>query len=727
VKRLAATVSVVLFLVLQGFFGAPAMAQSTPDTPRLRLEVGQLNPRYVSTSSTSLTITGTITNIGDRRIAKPMVRLEIGDKLNTERQFTESMAGGLSASSRQSNFIPVTGMLEPDQSAPFTVTVPLGAGQNGLQVSRPGVYPLLVNVNGTPEFGGTARLAALSMLLPVIGVPGKSPESHTKPLGVSILWPIANTVPRVATLPFRGQLLLTDDDLAAELSPGGRLDSLLKAAQQQSERPIFASMCFALDPDLVDTVELMTHGYQYRTGNGSATANGTGVGAAKQWLATLKQLATGHCVVALPYADADLSLLSKVSANGRPDPGLVTTAARGADVLQRVLGVQAQKNVLWPNGAMDPKTLGLLGGAGVGTLLTDSTNLKVDGPPDAGASLSGTDVRAQPIDSLVSSALSGDTGASLRATKTNAPLATATSQPAVAAQNGLAALAFRAGVGQQTPDSPSLILAPPRRWNVPLAELQGLLDTVGDYASAHLVVPKALPQLLTTPATARATMNFDTQDMTSGASSDLSAALSDIDTSTAGLASAMAVDSTSQVKPEDLVSPVHIGLIRGASTAWRETNGGTPAATFNAGNELDFLLGRVSVPTPAQTLSLTSGTSPLPVFISNTLPVAMTVRITLRNNAGLRPEDPQNMLIPANGSVSHYIPVEALRAGRFSVDVVLATPSGTQLGTTARFELASNDYGSITIIVTAAAAGALLLLSSRRIYRRVKESKAQRK
>jgi hypothetical protein len=724
VKRLAATVTVGLFLVLQGFFGAPAMAQSAPDTPRLRLEVSQLTPRYVSTSSTSLTITGTITNIGDRRIAKPMVRLELGDKLNTERQFTDAMAGEQLPSSKQSSFILVTGVLEPGQSAPLTVTVPLGP--NGLQVSKPGVYPLLVNVNGTPEFGGTARLAALSMLLPVVGAPGRAPESHPKPLGVSILWPITNTVPRIATLPFRGPLLLTDDDLAGELASGGRLGALLEAAQQQSQKPIFSSLCFALDPDLINTVELMTHGYQFRTGGGSAAANGTGVEAAKEWLNSLKQLTNGHCVVTLPYADADLTVLSKVGANGQPDAALVTAAAQGANVLQRVLNVKPQQNVLWPDGAMDPKTLSMLGQAGISTVLTDSANLKADGSSEAGASLNGSDLRAQPIDGLVSSALAGNRSASVRPASTGAPLATPTSQPAVAAQNGLAALAFRAGVGQQNPESPSLILAPPRRWNVPLSELQALLDTVSDYTAANIVTPKGLTQLINTPAAAQATMNLDPQDMTSTAASDLSAALSDIDTSTASLASAMAVDSTSQVKPADLVSPVHIGLIRGTSTAWRETNGGTPAATFNAGSELDYLLGRVSVPTPAQTFSLASGTSPLPVFISNTLPVAMTVRITLRNNAGLRPEDPQNMQIPANGSVSQYIPVEALRAGRFSVDVVLATPSGTQLGTTARFELASNDYGSITIIVTVTAAGALLLLSSRRIYRRIKESKAQR-
>jgi hypothetical protein len=725
VKRVAATVLAVLVLVVHGLFGAPAMAQPAPEPPRLRLEVSQLNPRYVTTTSTSLNIAGKITNIGDRRITKLVARLELGEKLATERQFTDSLAGGVANPASLSKFVTVVDSLEPGQPATFNLTVPLGSAASTFQLSRPGVYPLLVNVNGTPDFGGPARLAALNILLPVVGVPGKAPEPPAKAVGLSILWPIANTVPRAATMPFRGQLLLADDALAAELSPGGRLYSLLTAAQlQQSNEPLFGSMCFALDPDLVDTVELMTHGYQVQAG--SSTTTGKGVAAAKHWLAALKQLVTGHCVVALPYADADLTVLSKVRSGDQQDAELVTSAAGGAGVLQRVLGMQPQKGVLWPAGSLDTKTLAMLPGAGVGTVLTDGKKLQGTAPANTAVSLSGTELRAQPIDSLVSSALAGTTGASRPAANVNANLITGASQPAIAAQNGLAALAFRAGLGQQTPATGQLLLAPPRRWDVPLAELQKLLTTVGEYTTAGLVSPKPLTQFLAASVDGQATMNYGTQDLVSGASSDLADSISAIDTSTAGLAAAMAVDATSLVKPADVVSPVRIGLIRAASAAWRETDGGTAAATFNARSELNFLCGRVVVLPPPQTLALASGTSPLPVFVSNALPVSMTVRITVKNNSGLRPEDGQDRVIPANGSANQYIPIEALRAGRFGVYVELTTPAGTQLGTPARFELASNEYSGITIIVTAAAAGALLLLSSRRIYRRVKESKAHR-
>jgi uncharacterized membrane-anchored protein len=71
------------------------------------------------------------------------------------------------------------------------------------------------------------------------------------------------------------------------------------------------------------------------------------------------------------------------------------------------------------------------------------------------------------------------------------------------------------------------------------------------------------------------------------------------------------------------------------------------------------------------------------------------------------------------------IPAELLRAGKFTVDVQLATPGGTSLGTTSRFEISSTSYGTITVAVTGVAGGVLVLLAGRRIYRRSKKSKSE--
>jgi hypothetical protein len=299
----------------------------------------------------------------------------------------------------------------------------------------------------------------------------------------------------------------------------------------------------------------------------------------------------------------------------------------------------------------------------------------------------------------------------------------ASTQPAIAAQNGLGAIAYRAGLGQAGEDRPAhLLVAPPRRWTVPTGELTSYLESMHQFLNTGLVSAAGLPSLLSAEA-GSGSVDSGAQDVTANVDPAVTAALSRIDDQAAGLSSAMAPDPTKRVKPEDVVAPVRNALLRGASSAW--AGGPVTSATANAQAELTAITAQVNVEQPKQTIALASGASPLPVFVTNNLPVVIKARIILNNNTGLRPEDPQDILFPAMGGKNQLIPVEALRAGRFSVDVSLSTPAGTPLGSATRFELTSTAYGAITLIVTITAAGALLLLSSRRIYRRVKEGRVK--
>ena len=54
----------------------------------------------------------------------------------------------------------------------FTLSAPLRSlAKPSLGIDQPGVYPVLVNVNGTPDYGAPARLDNARFLLPVVGVP----------------------------------------------------------------------------------------------------------------------------------------------------------------------------------------------------------------------------------------------------------------------------------------------------------------------------------------------------------------------------------------------------------------------------------------------------------------------------------------------------------------------------------------------------------------------------
>ncbi len=125
-----------------------------------------------------------------------------------------------------------------------TLTVPLRSAEApSLGIDKPGVYPLLVNANGTPDYGAPARLDDARFLLPVIGVPPEpaanaSPDAladvvapdTSKPVRLTVMWPLGDR-PRLAagapggTTPVR----LIDDELATSLATGGRLDVLLSA------------------------------------------------------------------------------------------------------------------------------------------------------------------------------------------------------------------------------------------------------------------------------------------------------------------------------------------------------------------------------------------------------------------------------------------------------------------------------------------------------------------
>jgi hypothetical protein len=472
-------------------------------------------------------------------------------------------------------------------------------------------------------------------------------------------------------------------------------------------------MCFALDPDLLTTVDGMSRGYLVHTDSGNV--DGKGVEAAKTWLAALRSLVGSRCVVALPFADADLDALTRI----RPgDTGLVTRAVTGAATIQQLTGVTPQTGVLWPDGTPGAPVLAALTEAGVHTVLADAGKL-APAAAGGGVTVQGSTVRVQPTDSLISAALKG---VPVVPDSVTVP---ATTERAVASQNGLGALAFRAGLGQQPGQRPDhLLVAPPRRWDAAPEEFATYLQEVGGFLAADLVTATGLPALLAADPAATGPVGDAGQDPAAGPDAGVVSTLSALDGKATGLASAMQLDPAKQVKPDDVVEPVRLAELRGASTAWR----GLPAdaATSNAQAELASISGRVTVSQPKQTIALASGNSPLPVYVSNDLPVGINARFTLDNNTGLRPEEAGDRFFPASGGKNYFLPVEALRAGRFSVDVSLSTPTGTRLGSSARFELTSTEYGAITIIATVAAGVALLLLASRRIYRRVKDARSGR-
>ncbi|WP_133847979.1 DUF6049 family protein [Labedaea rhizosphaerae] len=681
---------------------SPALAQPQPQDPiRLRLTIGELSPRVITSGSSSLTVTGKITNIGDRRIDDLQVRVQRGQPETSEQQMREALGHNQPTEAGQSAFTPVAPALQPGQSANLTITVPItGQDGTGLGIDQPGVYPLLVNINGKPEFGGTARLATSGLLLPVLGVPGKNTKAPSRPSKVSLLWPLIDDYPRVVRTE-GDKVVLSDDALATSLAAGGRLYELLGQLDSatSTDPDLQSSVCVAIDPDLVETARAMAGGYLV-AGKDGRTHQGTGATAADIWVDRLRSLVTGNqCVLALPYADVDLAALSRAGA-----VDIEQLALSGSAVVQGILGVTPQPGLYWPDrGTLDQRTLADLAANGPVTVLADPAKVqRSSGPAPWTVGATGSSTTAVPVDGLLGSALTNRTSV----------------------QDALAVLAYRTlfdGTGGD-----HLLIAPPRHWAMPANELEVWLDQLGSWFAGSFAEPESLADLVHGPAGGTAAgLEYSPADQAAEIPRSVTKELVRVDNTQRDLVNAMHEDPASKVVPGSLIQPLKFGLVRATSTGWRGHVAMAKARVAGVRTQLSGMIGKVSVQAPGPPISLGSQNAPLPVIVTNRLPVAMAVQIKLSDVPGLQAAPVPVRMVPAGSNVTVFAESKVLRSGRFTVDVSLSTPSGdTVLGSTARLELNSTSYGTITIVVTGIAGGALVLLSGRRIYRRIRTARA---
>lgn len=262
---------------------APRAAAGEPSaTPFVQVRVDQVTPDVVTTTSEPfVTVRGIVTNVGDRPVHDVMVRLEHAPSVASSAALRTSLDGDTDQYQPVADFLTVASELRRGQKAGFTLSAPVRSlTAPSLAIDHPGVYPLLVNANGTPDYGTPARLDNARFLLPVVGVPPEptatpadavtsvvAPDT-SKPVQLTMLWPLADR-PRLSpgapggTVPVR----LMDDELAASLASGGRLDVLLSSVEFATSREVdpdgtvARSLCLAVDPDLLVTVNAMTGGY----------------------------------------------------------------------------------------------------------------------------------------------------------------------------------------------------------------------------------------------------------------------------------------------------------------------------------------------------------------------------------------------------------------------------------------------------------------------------------
>jgi Family of unknown function (DUF6049) len=145
--------------ILMGFTGAFALPAAAPRaaagepgaTPFVQVRIDQVTPQMVTTTSEPVvTVTGTVTNVGDRPVRDVMVRLEHAAEVGTSPGLRTNLDGNTDQYEPVADFLTVSSELQRGHKVGFSLSAPVRSlSKPSLAIGRPGVYPLLVNANGT--------------------------------------------------------------------------------------------------------------------------------------------------------------------------------------------------------------------------------------------------------------------------------------------------------------------------------------------------------------------------------------------------------------------------------------------------------------------------------------------------------------------------------------------------------------------------------------------------
>jgi hypothetical protein len=693
-----------------------------------RFDVTSITPNVVdSTAATDLTVVGTVTNTSDRPLRNLEAIFQRGSAVDSAPAVQAAVQGDAPGVT-DPIFKPLAAELAPGQRTPVTVQVPLRGGASSLQIGGPADYPIMININAEPNGGRARRIYEMRFVLPVLAPRGGPVASPREATPTTLLVPIVD-YPRLEQAPVGAPAVLTDDQLATSLAPGGRLDGLVQAVDDSADPNTFLSnaVCFAIDPDLLDTANAMQSGYQVRQPDGSLRA-GTGATAARLWLGRLRAAVKGRCVIALPYADADVVALGRA---GLPD--VIKNSRDGALVIQQMLDVTPRTDVSWPiDGLVDEPAASDLAGQGVHTFLLRPDNVTAAPGSLQPVRLKGgttTEPTVLPLDPLLSSALD--------------PQNTTALSPAgngiLSVQNTLGALAYRANAGFHP--GATAVLAPPRRWNVSATDLHSLFTGLQQLTDQGYLRPTALPTGASdangsaatgspTPATQTSTLPEATLVYPPGAEAaeiaqPLVHELAEQNFKVGALFQSTSLDRAANVDPAAVTTPLSDALLRAASSAWRANPGASRDWLNTAETALGTLLSGIGLEQWDGTITLTSSNATIPVWVTNTLPVTVLFSLLVRQQVGLDVKTlgdaGKPLVIPPHSRRPFFLQTTALRAGQFSVDVTVASANGNvELGQTKRLRLENFAYGSLTIPLTVIAAALLVVLSARRITRRIR-------
>jgi hypothetical protein len=734
--RIAAVLSALAAMLV--LLCTPPIAPADPGPASLlTIRLDNVTPDVVTTSSDpTVTVTATVTNVGNAPVRDVVARLEHGPAVTSSAGLrTRLHIGG--QFEPIGDFRSVAGQLDRGQAASFTFTVPLRAAEEpSLGIEAPGIYPMLTTVDGTPEDGQPARLDEARFLLPVTGVPADPDTSTgnaladvvapdtTKPIEMTMLWPLADK-PRLApgmpggTTPVR----LMNDDLAVSLAAGGRLDSLLGAAEFATSpgaidpaAGVDRALCLAVDPDLLVTINAMTAGYvvaDAANGLGTESHPGTGQQAAVAWLDRLRGLARRMCVTATPYAQADLGALQRVG-DARLGAAATSTAA---EVVDRILGITSVRGAtVLGDGPLTTPAVDLLD--------TQNPTVAVAAKPadnDLAVRRLSDKVVLAPFDPAIGAALAGvGTDPAIPAYLDESEAApVGHDSPVARRQDAVGAVLWRAL--QPSVEPRTEILLPPLKWSPQPDDARAMLTALANAMRGGLAKPRPLAAVISeSAATPPEETGFQLPtDPEPGFDDDVIDTVRGAVGRQWALTDALTTDARTGLTGMQYTAPLREDMLRALSLT-------EPAASRNdiarqrlavVKATIEDLFGAVTIVSPGDSYTLATERSALPLALRNDLSVPIRVRLEVRVPPGMTVTDIGEQEVPP-GYLPLRVPVEVRVTQRVAVDVTLRTPEGVQLGESVRLSVHSNAYGKLLFAITLAGGAVLALLVGRRLYHR---------
>jgi hypothetical protein len=718
-KRAFAGAALLLALATPAVAAEPTPSPSVqaPEAP-LKVVVTQLLPRAPKAHD-AFEITGHLTNIGTAPITRVTVRLRVGEVISyrgdlhdadSERPRTFAIARTVT--------LPVSTSLLPGASTAFDLRTDL----DRLKLSTDGVYPLDLETRG--DVGdGIQSLGLAPTWLPYFS------SGTPKPLRVGVVWPLVDKPRQDPGGTFQ------DDALASSLQPAGRLGGLLTAGRDaavpdcgrgangpgtlRSATPLrcdAVGVTWAIDPDLLAAAGTMTK--PYRVVDGRKTSAGTGQAAAIGWLTSLRQAVAGGELLALPYADPDVTPLTRTP-SGSDD--LARATALGRSTVTQLLGTSPIDTVAWPPaGPVGKPAFNALALSGARSFVLDASAY---GLPDAEAN-STPNARTELATSDTGDPLTGLVDDDFLSHLVTGPDARDLG-PRLAEQRFLAETAVLASERPGT-DSRTMIIAPDRRTTLNAAAATGALRDLGrvpwlcSVSLASLATSTEQCPGSVSPAAAPQTRGQARTDTSGMLTSDHLAGIARDRRDVTQLTDSVLSDSQDpaiRTAVAALKLQLRQGIARAESSAWR----GNPGAARTSARQLDdavtALTSKVVVRGGRALLTSSKGT--LQVSVENTLRVPIDVRVTFSSGTATLPVGGTGLLeVPAGHAVPATYKAQSQRSGQYVVFAQIIDREGNPFGKPAEVIVRSTQFGRLALAVTLGGIAVLFVTAGVRIVRR---------